>query len=83
MFIYAATAARRNRSQAAAAAVVAIATLVASAVLIQGESLTGAALATVASGAAALLAFGTIFATTGKAAPAAAENSRRLDESAI
>jgi O-antigen/teichoic acid export membrane protein len=63
MFIYAATAARRNRSQALAAAAVAVTTLIASAVLID-ESLTGAALASVASGAAALLAFGTIFITT-------------------
>jgi len=38
--------------------------LIASATLIQGESLTGAAMATVASGAAAFLAFGFIFLTT-------------------
>jgi O-antigen/teichoic acid export membrane protein len=83
MFIYAATVARRNRSQAVAAAVVTVATLVASATLIQEESLTGAVLATVASGAAALLAFGTIFVTTGKAVPADAENARRPDDAAI
>jgi len=71
MFIYAATASRRNRSQAVAAAVVTLATLAASAILIPADSLTGAATATVASGAAALAAFGTIFVSIGKPAKAA------------
>lgn len=83
MFIYAATAARRNRSQAAAAGVVAVTTFGACAMLIQGDSLNGAALASVATGAAAVVAFGTIFVTTGKAAPADTEKPRRPDDVAI
>lgn len=75
MFIYAATAARRNRSQAAAAGVVALTTLIASAVLIEGDSLSGAAWACIAAGLAAFLAFGAIFVMIGKPAPAAAEAS--------
>lgn len=66
MFIYAATASRRQRSQAVAAAIVALATLCACAILIDGESLDGAAAATVVSGVAAVSAFGFIFATTGR-----------------
>ncbi len=64
MFIYAATASRRNRSQAVASGVVAITTLIASSILIQGDSLSGAALASVATGTAALIAFGVIFVVT-------------------
>jgi O-antigen/teichoic acid export membrane protein len=61
MFIYSATASRRNRSQAVAAGSVTLATWIASAVLIQPDSLTGAAAASIASGTAGLLAFGTVF----------------------
>jgi hypothetical protein len=65
MFGYAATAARRNRSQAAAAVSVTLATVAASAWLIRGDSLAGAAAASVVSAAAGLLAFGAVFLTTG------------------
>jgi hypothetical protein len=62
----AANAARRQASQAAAGIVVTIATLAASAWLVRGDSLVGAALATVVSAGAGLLAFGIIFLTIGK-----------------
>ena len=83
MFIYAATAARRNRSQAIAAAVVVGTALTARAILIQGDSLNGAAIVSIATGAASVLAFGTIFVTTGKASPTNTEISRRPDDAAI
>jgi O-antigen/teichoic acid export membrane protein len=61
---YAATAARRGRSQTAAAATVVLAALVASAVLIHADTLEGAAIATVVSAAVGIVAFGAIFLTT-------------------
>jgi O-antigen/teichoic acid export membrane protein len=66
MFVCAANAARRQGSQAAAALVVTIATVTASAVLIRSESLAGAAAASVISAAVGLLVFAAIFLTIGK-----------------
>jgi O-antigen/teichoic acid export membrane protein len=64
MFFYTATAARRLGSQTAAAAAVTLAALVSSVALIRGDSLDGAAAATVVSAAVGLVAFGGIFLTT-------------------